>query len=179
MDEAGRGAERRNLRRRVVVLVVLAIVMVVVSVGTWVVLTAADRAVTAEGGTDYSTDAYSVTFPGSPEVGELAIPSTELSVETATWSNKQKMYAISYLAPYGGMPSVDGALESSLQNSGATLVDSEAISIDGGSGVVAQSTAEEEIIWTMIIVSDRGELFTLVQSGENKDQAYFDSFHIR
>jgi hypothetical protein len=165
--------------RRVVVLAVLAIVMIVVSVGTWLVLTAGGNAATAEGGTEYSTDAFSVTFPGTPEVGEQAIPSTDLSMETATWSNKRKMYAVSYLPAYGAMPSVDGALEGSLQNSGATLVNSEQISIDGGSGVVAQTSVEDETLWTMIIVSDDGELFTLLQSGDSRDQAYFDSFRIR
>jgi hypothetical protein len=147
-----------------------------VAVGTRFLLTTADQAVTATDGFAYSTDTYSVVFPGEPETATQDVAGMSTSI--AQWQNQQKTYMTSAMQLPARAGTLDDALAGALQSSGATLVASEEVDVPGGDAVLAQATVEGDTLWMLIAFGDDDYLFTAAQNGAEKDTAFFESFRI-
>lgn len=172
-------AARKRLRGpKLIAAIVIGLVVASVA-GVWVnaSLISIDESVSAAGGQEYTTDAYTVLLPGRPETATQKVPGTDFSLETATWQNKQKVYAVAHSSVRGAI-SLEDALAGSLQGSAATLVDSESVSIDGGTALAAQSTVDDLTLWSMIVFTDDGGFVSLSHNGDERDDAFFESFRL-
>jgi hypothetical protein len=128
-----------------------------------------------EGGYEYSTAAFTVVFPGEPTTATDKVPGTEYTAATATWQDLGAFYGTRYAYIPDHTITVEGALESSLAASGATLIESAERDMDGATAVEATVEIDGVEAWTMWVLTDDNRLLVLTQVGAERDDAFFDS----
>lgn len=75
---------------------------------------------------------------------------------------------------------LQGMLEGSVAATGATVVESHPVKISGGTALAAHLRASSSDMWVLaVIVDGRSRALPVLQSGEQRDDAFFDSLKLQ
>ncbi|VXB53164.1 conserved hypothetical protein [Microbacterium sp. 8M] len=179
-DVLFRGGWRGKEKKLILTLALGAVVALGASVATPMLLKYADQSVSAAQGVEYSGDGYRVLFPGEPTVTSSTVPGASVKATLAQWSNKQKEYGAYSLPEVGESATVQSILQAAVAASGATVVESHPVAVKGGSALAARMTMNGSGAWAlMVITDDRSYGLGLLQTGEQRDDAFFDSLELK
>ncbi|MFB7842850.1 hypothetical protein [Microbacterium sp. NPDC056052] len=179
-DVLFRGGWRGKEKKLILTLALGAVVSIGVAIGTPMLLTYADQSVSAAQGYEYSGGNYRVLFPGEPTVSSRSVPGASVMAELALWSNKQKVYQVIDLPQVGETGTVQSMLQGTVISSGATVVESHPVKISGGTALAAHLTADSSDMWMLaVIADDRSHALSVLQSGDQRDDAFFDSLALK
>ncbi|MCE4026912.1 hypothetical protein LXM50_13110 [Microbacterium sp. Au-Mic1] len=179
-DVLFRGGWKGKEKKIILTLALCAIVGVGSVVGSQMLLTQADQSVSAAQGHEYVGSGYRVLFPGEPTVSSRTVPGTSAMATMEQWSNKQKLYQVIDLPDVNELGTLQGMLQGSVAASGAAVVESHPVKISGGTALAAHLRASSSDMWVMaVIADDRSHALSVLQSGEQRDDAFFDSLKLR